>query len=548
LTKTLFWLANAVIIVVQTEIHYVKKSLSCALLITMLVSGSILVFVVEFGVAQAPGVIVIIGSDTTWTKADSPHTLTGPIVVSTGVTLTINAGVTVNLNGYDLFVNGTLRAIGSTSDNIQISGGDITFGSNDQTGLDSAFENVVINSTISSSKPLKLNSNIINVRVNVGANSVISNNIVVAAIDTGDNATVSNNNIKGDLSVGSSSTISDNTIEGDVTTGSSAKILSNTINGSSIYFMPFGGHGYTTALTVGGLSEISNNTISGGVKASSSTISNNVISGGAPFTDWAGRPEDSTSAVTVSGDSSIISNTIFSSTGGYGVLIRAGYTYISGNIIYNQIRVAGDALIENNLLIGTGIKVGHIFVSAFNDIDYGYGNSIIRNNTITGGGVGIGSTREGGTSTIMHNLISNNSVGIAVASQMTILNNTIANSTIAIELHDSASSTISYNNIINYTQNSVRLSSVPTAVNATYNWWGTTDTQAINLTIYDYKYDFYLGKVNFVPFLTEPNPEAIPIPEFPSNFVIPEFPSWLLLPLFLVATFAVIIVRKRLVC
>jgi len=65
LTKTLFRLANAVIIGVQTEMHYVKKSLSSALLITMLVSGLILVIAVDFGLAQAPGVIVIIGSDTT---------------------------------------------------------------------------------------------------------------------------------------------------------------------------------------------------------------------------------------------------------------------------------------------------------------------------------------------------------------------------------------------------------------------------------------------------------------------------------------------------
>jgi hypothetical protein len=45
-------------------------------------------------------------------------------------------------------------------------------------------------------------------------------------------------------------------------------------------------------------------------------------------------------------------------------------------------------------------------------------------------------------------------------------------------------------------------------VNATYNWWGTTNTQAINQTIYDFKYDFELGVGTFVPFLTAPNPEA----------------------------------------
>ena len=56
---------------------------------------------------------------------------------------------------------------------------------------------------------------------------------------------------------------------------------------------------------------------------------------------------------------------------------------------------------------------------------------------------------------------------------------------------------------------------ISTNVNATYNWWGTTDTQAINQTIHDNKNDFNLGTVEFVPFLTAPNPEAMPNPNAP---------------------------------
>jgi hypothetical protein len=521
------------------NLNKVINPLMRALMITTLVFG--LTQIATVHVFAQSGLVVVINSDTTWTKAESPHNLTGPTLVSTGATLTINPGVVVNLNGYELFVNGTLRANGVTSNNIQISGGDITFGVSDQTGLDSSFESAVINSTISSSKPLRMNNNTINSGISIGATSELTNNIILCSITAGSSTTLLNNNIDGDVSVGDSSIIANNTIEGDITTGKSARISNNILNGSRYYPKPPGGHGYTTALTVGSLSEILNNTISGGVKASSSTIMNNIISGGAPFTDWGGRGSDSTSAVTVDGTSAIISNTIFSSTGGYGVLIMSGYTHISGNVIHNLVRVAGDALIENNLLVGTGIKVGHIFVSAFNEIDYGYGDSTIRNNTITGGGVGISSAREGGTSTIMHNLISNNSVGIVVSSQMTILNNTIANNNIGIQLY-SASATIEYNNIINCTQNSVQLSSVPSAVNAAYNWWGTADTQAVNMTIHDYKYDFSLGKVSFIPFLTEPNPEATPR----ANPEIPEFPSWMFLPLFLVVAFVVALYRKRL--
>jgi hypothetical protein len=525
------------------------KSLLRVFLSVTVICGLFSVSIVPLGLAQS-GLVTFITSDTVWTKAESPYNLTGTIVVSTGATLTISPGVTVNLNGYTLFVNGTLQAVGSASENILLSGGEISYGDNDQTGLNSIFENTVINSTISSSKPLKLNNNTINVGVTVGANSVISNNLVLAAINTGDNATVSNNNIKADLSVGDSSTISDNTIEADVTAGSSAKILSNTINGSSIYFMTFGGHGYTIALTVGALSEVSNNTISGGVTATSSTISNNTISGGAPFTDWAGRPEDSTSAVEVRGDSSVTFNVISSSTGGYGVLIRGGYAHVSGNVIQNRIRVAGDALIEENLIYNGGIEVGHIFISAYNEIDYGYGDSIIRNNVIMNNSVGILSSREDGTALIEQNLISNNTYGISAASQMTILNNTITDSSVAVTLRTS-SVTMTYNNIMNYTQNSLSLSEVSTAVNATYNWWGTTDTQAINLTIRDFKYDISLGTVTFVPLLTAQNPQApstsftLPPPMTPTT-IIPEFPSLTILVLFLIATSLLVAAKKRL--
>ena len=133
---------------------------------------------------------------------------------------------------------------------------------------------------------------------------------------------------------------------------------------------------------------------------------------------------------------------------------------------------------------------------------------------------------------------------------MTILNNTVTDSTVAISLGTS-SVIMAYNNILNYTQNSLILSEVSTAVNATYNWWGTTDTQAINLTIRDFKYDITLGTVTFVPLLTAQNPQApstsfsLPMPPMTPTTVIPEFPSLTLLAVFLVVTSFLVVVKKR---
>jgi hypothetical protein len=119
LTKTLFLLAEPGVFMVQNGVHHVKKSLSCALLIIVLVSGLLLVFVANFGVAYAStDVSGVIGSGTTWTKANSPYSLVGNVLVGNGATLTIEAGATINLNDFCIMVNSTLRVQGSGSDKI----------------------------------------------------------------------------------------------------------------------------------------------------------------------------------------------------------------------------------------------------------------------------------------------------------------------------------------------------------------------------------------------------------------------------------------------
>lgn len=60
-----------------------------------------------------------ISSDTTWTVVDSPVIITGTVTVASGVTLTIEPGVVVKMEGSSPFIiNGTLRAIGSEAEPI----------------------------------------------------------------------------------------------------------------------------------------------------------------------------------------------------------------------------------------------------------------------------------------------------------------------------------------------------------------------------------------------------------------------------------------------
>ena len=82
------------------------------------------------------------------------------------------------------------------------------------------------------------------------------------------------------------------------------------------------------------------------------------------------------------------------------------------------------------------------------------------------------------TTTIRHNTIANNGVGLSTSGNL-------------------GSITIAYNNIVSNTQYSI-------TVNVANNWWGTTNQQAIAQM---------LGNgANFLPFLTEPDPLAPPIP------------------------------------
>ncbi len=183
-----------------------------------------------------------------------------------------------------------------------------------------------------------------------------------------------------------------------------------------------------------------------------------------------------------------------------------------------SIAIEGETpIISNNTITGTfaGITVSSSMSSS--------GGGHITGNIISGCEIGI--EVYSGSPIIERNLIINNngnimggSGGIRVDWSGTtpiIRNNTIVKNSLAINIINSASPIIEFNNIYDNNGYSVYLySGSGSDVNATYNWWGTTDASAINQTIYDFKNDFNLGVVDFVPFLAEINPEAPVVPAF----------------------------------
>jgi parallel beta-helix repeat protein len=441
------------------------KSFSGAFFIAM-VFALVLVSVAHFGTVQAStSVTGEITSNTGWTKANSPYILTGQVTVKSGVTLTIMAGVTVDLGNYSLQIDGTLYARGSNEEKItflpnmnKLSLWRITFTSsssswNSQTGTGCIIENTNLSNNsiyITDSSP-KIN----NVTVDFCVDAV---EIVV----DGGSATISNSNITGGINVERGSPI----------------IANNTLTN-------FPGH--TCGIVVdGGAPQTINNTIAGEqgnirVFDGSPTIANNTISNGG----------------------------IQDTFNHYDVISIGG---------------AGTSIISNNTIIASSSKYDGIYFGEDSQ-------AFISGNVISGcqSGISIGL----GSATIEKNYLIDNYKGITVwdNASLVIRNNTITRNSVGISLEMPSSTTINYNNLYNNTNYNIQLSPSPLwlrDIDATNNWWGAADTQAINQTIYDHKNDINIGTVTFEPFLTAPNPAAQP--------AIPEFPSWTILAIVVIVT------------
>lgn len=128
--------------------------------------------------------------------------------------------------------------------------------------------------------------------------------------------------------------------------------------------------------------------------------------------------------------------------------------------------------------------------------------------------------------------ISNNVVGVFGAFG-NITGSTITNNTQSGLEVFGLSGEISQNNIYGNGIYNIR-NHIPFGqdVNATQNWWGTTDKTLIEGYIHDYYDDYNLSRVVVEPFLTSQ---------------IPEFPSFFALPLFMAAMLLAVIgyIRKR---
>jgi parallel beta-helix repeat protein len=232
------------------------------LIATVLVSCLLVVATVE-GATNVGGTLA---SDATWTKAGSPYLLVSSLSVPLGVTLTIEAGVTVDLYYYNLNVGGSLQAVGTKDEPVIFSSGTSAWSTprvyfqsgstpwNASTGSGCNIDHAVFNGAslyVSGCSPKVSNSYFTNLQnaalynnngspliVNNafdisnyaiytnGGNPVISKNFIKATtgIYAGNNAYISDNNITG-CSNGILLYGYDVTIERNLFTGNSYGIL-----------------------------------------------------------------------------------------------------------------------------------------------------------------------------------------------------------------------------------------------------------------------------------------------------------------------------------
>lgn len=431
-------------------------------------------------------------SNTTWTIDNSPYIVIANIEVWENVILTIEPGVEVMFNsGTKLLVNGGLIAAGTASNPITFTSSNPSPSPGDWGNID--FTITSIPSTADEDGNYISGSLMQHCVVEYGG--VLDFFEGVGAI-TGyslliDSCTVRYNNTRG--------------IKVSRTDKGPSWVIKNIVYNNSAPQYYGGGGIYATMSIVNG-NYVANNNASldngGGLYVWGSEVENNIITGNSASYEGGGIY----AREIYDGPPSVVRNNTFTwNSAKRGGGVYTGLSEISDNIINNNWAKSGGGV--------------HSYISTISD------NIIANNSAEIGGGIYLNDAFEGGT--VISNTIIFNSVygddarGSGVYNSFTakteILSNTIVGNTgpstsIAggIGVHDYSWPQIHQNNLYGNQPYDVTIHALDD-IDGTLNYWGTVTSIDILSQIYDWYDDSTRGRLLYIPYLQEPDPNA-PVP------------------------------------
>jgi hypothetical protein len=214
---------------------------------------------------------------------------------------------------------------------------------------------------------------------------------------------------------------------------------------------------------------------------------------------------------------------------GQSLSVSGGQPVISGNLFASGTSIyvgeQGSPTITNNQIVAGGIYLdGYGATVSMNVISNPQGHYTSDSGYAGTSGIGISVNMESGAGQVLieKNLLKNCKTGIELpevnnvgSSKLVVIRyNSIMN---GVTIEGKVSPIITNNNLDGIYLNPDFASQ---DVNATNNWWNTTNTTIIDSLINDYYDNFNLGKVSYTPILTTPEPL---VPD--ENMIIIDVPS-----------------------
>jgi hypothetical protein len=181
---------------------------------------------------------------------------------------------------------------------------------------------------------------------------------------------------------------------------------------------------------------------------------------------------------------------------------------VTGNTINGSLATGTGAIVDHNT-VSNGISVGDSSTVTWNNVENASGTGLTAGSNVTAQynrliGDATGMTASSGL--IEHNLIANNiGAGLIISGDATISNNTLTGNKGNAVVITTGTPVIQGNNL-EFNTGTYDLENLSVSdINASGNWWGTTDTEVIDVRIFDYMNDFTMGKVTYLPIFPEPD-------------------------------------------